>query len=155
MMKQIPRLTAGLVFSFAALAGSTTLMTDPLTSLPLHPATDTRLHLGNAPTRLPASQICKSTMQSDLYSLFDVKVSATLAWYGTRLSGFHKTHSYSGGRSHDTFYNSDGTLLVSLTGEPGKDGEDTDGYAVIYLRFQPGLSEKTILGMNQQKFVCN
>jgi len=154
-MKRISRLTAGLVFSFAALAGSVTLTTDPLTNLPLDPATDSRLHLGNAPRRLPASQVCKSKMQSDLYSLFDVKMSATLAWYGTRLSGFHRTHAYAAGRSQDTFYNADGTLIVSVVGEPGKDGEDKDGSTVIYARLQPGLSEKTILGMNQQKIVCN
>lgn len=43
----------GLVLSaFAA-----TLTTDPLTGLPLYPATDSRLHLGNDPTKIPDSQI--------------------------------------------------------------------------------------------------
>jgi hypothetical protein len=53
------------------------------------------------------------------------------------------------------FYSADGTLIVSITGERGKDGDDTDAYSVSYLRFQPGLSEKTIPGMNQQRIVCN
>jgi hypothetical protein len=154
-MKRTPRLAAGLIFSFATLAGSATLTTDPLTNLPLDPATESSLHLGNEPTRLPDSQICKSKMQTDFYSLFDVKVSVTLAWYASHLPGFRKTHGYAAGRSQDTFYNADGTIIVSVTGEPGRDGEDEDGYSVLYARFQPGLSEKTIQGMNQQKIVCN
>jgi hypothetical protein len=154
-MRQKSKLAAGLVFSFAALAFSATLMTDPLTNLPLDPATESRLHLGNEPTRIPDSQVCKSKMQADFYSLFNVKVGATLSWYASRLSNFRKTHAYAAGRSQDTFFNADGTLIVSVTGEPGIDGEDTDGYSVLYARFQPGLSEKTILGMNQQKIVCN
>ena len=59
------------------------------------------------------------------------------------------------GRSQDLFYNADGTIAVSITGEPGKDGEDTDTYAVSYTRFQPGLPAKTMIGMIQQKIVCN
>jgi hypothetical protein len=94
-------------------------------------------------------------MQSDFYALFDGKVSATIAWYGAHLSGFHKAHAYADGRPHDMFYSADGTLIVSITGERGKDGDDTDAYSVSYLRFQPGLSEKTIPGMNQQRIVCN
>jgi hypothetical protein len=154
-MKQITKLAATLVFGFAALASGTTLTTDPLTSLPLIPSTDSRLHLGNAPTRLPDSQICRSKMQTDFYALFDGKVSETVAWYGAHLSGFHKTHAYAAGRSQDTFYSADGSLIVSVTGDPGKDGEDADAYSVAYLRLQPGLSEKTIVGINQQKIVCN
>jgi hypothetical protein len=154
-MKHISKLTATLVFSFSALAGSATLTTDPLTNLPLIPSTDSRLHLGNAPNRLPDTQVCRSKMQADFYPLFDGKVSATIAWYGAHLSGFHKTHAYAAGRSRDTFYSADGTLSVSVTGERGKDGEDTNAFSVSYLRFQPGISEKTILGMNQQGIVCN
>jgi hypothetical protein len=54
-----------------------------------------------------------------------------------------------------TFYNSDGTLLVSITGNPGMDGVDTGSYAVVYGRFQPGIKEKSILSMNQQTVNCN
>lgn len=154
-MKRISKLAATLIFSFSALAGSTTLTTDPLTNLPLIPSTDSRLHLGNAPTTLPDHQFCKSKMQSDFYPLMDGKVSATIAWYGTHLSGFRKSHAYTDGRSRDTFYSADGTLIVSITGDPGKAGEDTDAYSVSYLKFQPGLSEKTILSMNQQNILCN
>jgi hypothetical protein len=85
---------------------------------------------------------------------FDTKVDAVLAWYAPRLSGFRKTHGYAAGRSQDTFYNADGTVIVSVTGEPGKEGENTNAYSVLYAKFQPGLSEKTIVEMNIQKVTC-
>ena len=45
-------------------------------------------------------------------------------------------------------------LVVSVTGSPGKDGENTDAYSVVYARFQPGLSERAVITLNQQKDVC-
>jgi hypothetical protein len=138
----------------AAHSGAKLLTTDPLTGLPLYPATDSRLHLGNEPTRLPDSTICKSQMQADFYSVFDSKVDVTLAWYAAHLHDFKKTHAYAAGRSQDTFYKSDGTIVVSVTGSEGKDGENTDTYSVLYARLQPGLAEKTIMGLNQQKVAC-
>ena len=62
---------AMLIFSFvfAARGGTKLLTTDPLTGLLLHPATDSRLHLGNEPTQLPESQVCKGKMQVDFYSV--------------------------------------------------------------------------------------
>jgi hypothetical protein len=154
-MKQISKLSAAFILSFATLAGSKTLTTDPLTDLPLYPATDSRLHLGNTPTKLPDHPFCKSTMQTDFYSIFDSDTSTTIAWYESHLPGFHKTHAFASQRAQDTFYNSDGTLIVSITGNPGKDGVDTGSYAVVYARFQPGIPEKAILSMNQQRVVCN
>ena len=130
------------------------LTEDPLTGLPLYPATDSRLHLGNEPTVLPPSTVCASKMQTDFYSIFESKVSVTLAWYDSRLTGFKKTHAYAANRSQDTFYKPDGTLIVSITGSPGKDGEDTDAFSVLYARLQPGLSPNSIVGLNQQKLSC-
>ncbi|MFZ0295381.1 MAG: hypothetical protein WAL52_17350 [Candidatus Sulfotelmatobacter sp.] len=143
-----------LSFVFTAWGGTKLLTSDPLTGLPLHPATDSRLHLGNEPTRLPQSQVCKSKMQVDFYSVFDTKVNATLAWYDAHLPGFKKTHAYTANRSQDTYYKTDGTLIVSVTGSPGKEGENTDTYSVLYARLQPGLPEKTIVGLNEQSVVC-
>jgi hypothetical protein len=145
-----------LVLSFALLArgGTKLLTTDPLTGLPVYPATDSRLHLGNDPIRLPSSSVCKSKMQADFYSVYDSKVDATLAWYDTHLPGFKKTHAYAANRSQDTFYGDDGTIAVSVTGSASKEGENTDTYSVVYARFQPGLSEKTIISLNQQKVIC-
>ena len=145
-----------LVYSvtLAARAGTKLLTADPLTGLPLYPATDSRLHLGNEPTRLPESNLCKSKMQATFYSVYDSKVDTTLTWYGAHLPGFKKTHAYAANRSQDSFYNADGTMMVSVTGSVGKAGENTDTYSVVYSRVQPGLSEKTMVSVNQQKVVC-
>jgi hypothetical protein len=149
-------LAVTLSLSFALTAsGSVKLLTaDPLTGLPLYPATDSRLHLGNEPTRLPDSNVCKSKMQADFYSVYDSKVDATLGWYASHLPGFKKTHAYAASRTQDTFYTADGTVAVSVTGSAGRAGENTDTYSVVYSRFQPGLPEKEIIGLNQQKVVC-
>jgi hypothetical protein len=85
----------------------------------------------------------------------DSKASVTLSWYASHLAGFHKTHGYADGRSQDTFYSADGMTLVSVTGEPGKNSEDTDTYSVLYTRVQQRLSEKTIIGINQHNIVRN
>jgi hypothetical protein len=149
-------LVATLIFSFVftAMAGPKLLTTDPLTGLPLHPATDSRLHLGNEPTQLPESQVCKSKMEVDFYPVYDSKLNATVAWYDAHLPGFKKTHAYTANRSQDTYYKTDGTILVSVTGSAGKDGENTDTYSVLYARLQPGLPEKTIVSLNRQSVVC-
>jgi hypothetical protein len=149
-------LAIALVFCFAVIAGGNTklLTADPLTNLPLYPATDSRLHLGNEPTRLPESNVCGSKMQADFYSVYESKVNATLVWYGAHLPGFKKTHAYAANRSQDTFYNSERTLAVSVTGSSGKTDENTETYSVVYSRFQPALPEKAIIGLNQQKVIC-
>jgi hypothetical protein len=145
-----------LVSCFVVIAGGNTklLTADPLTNLPLYPATDSRLHLGNEPTRLPQSTLCGSKMQADFYSVYDSNVGATLVWYGIHLSGFKKTHTYAANRSQDTFYNPEGTLAVSVTGTSGQAEENTETYSVVYSRFQPALPEKSIIGLNQQKVIC-
>jgi hypothetical protein len=153
-MKVALMTVVALVLGLAILTHAATLTRDPLTGLPLYPATDSRLHLGNEPTRLPESNVCQSKMQTDFYSVFDSKVDVTVAWYTAHLKGFRRTHAYAANRSQDTFYKPDGTILVSVTGDPGKAGENTNTYSVLYARLQPGISEKTIISLNQQKIVC-
>jgi hypothetical protein len=155
-MKRSIFLATVFVLASGLIVGSTAklLTTDPLTGLPLYPATDSRLHLGNEPTRLPESNVCGIKMQADFYAVYDSKVDATLGWYGAHLSGFKKTHAYAANRSQDTFYNSEHTLAVSVTGSSGQPDENTETYSVLYSRFQPALSEKAIIGLNQQKVVC-
>src|ERR1700690_4317743 len=97
-------LTVIFSLSFALSAGAATLTTDPLTGLPLDPATDSH-HLGNEPSKMPDSQICKSKTQGDSYTDIGSKVDVTVAWYAAHLAGFHKTHAYAAGRSQDAFYN--------------------------------------------------
>jgi hypothetical protein len=126
-----------LSFVFFARGGTKLVTSDPLTGLPVYPATDSRLHLGNEPVRLPSSSVCKSKMQADFYSVYDSKVDATLAWYDAHLTGFKKTHAYAANRSQDTFYNANGTITVSVTGSSSKEGENTDTYSVVYAHFQP------------------
>ena len=68
-MKPSIILAIALVFCSVVIAGggNTKLLTaDPLTNLPLYSATDSRLHLGNEPTRLPESNVCGSKMQDRL-----------------------------------------------------------------------------------------
>ncbi|MGA9355825.1 MAG: hypothetical protein WBV46_19210 [Terriglobales bacterium] len=147
--------TVFVLCSALILSGSTKPLTmDPLTGLPLYPATDSRLHLGNDPTQLPESTVCGSTVQADFYSVYDSKVDATLVWYAIHLPGFKRTHAYAAKRSQDTFYKSDGTLAVSVTGSSAKADENTETYSVVYSRFRPALPEKAIIGLNQQQVIC-
>jgi hypothetical protein len=48
------------------------LGSDPLTGLPLIPATDPGKNLGNAPNSLPNGQLCKSKMQGNFYMLYNI-----------------------------------------------------------------------------------
>jgi hypothetical protein len=149
-----------LLFGFALLgltlsapAGNKTLTIDPLTGLPIVSSPD-RLHLGNEPTVLPVTKICKSDAKMNFYSPNDIKVNATVAWYAAQLTGFKKTHGSHDNRSQDTFYKPDGTMIVSITGERGTDVQDGDVHGIVYGKFEPALAEKTILGMNTQNIVC-
>ncbi len=142
------------ILCFSAFASAAMLTSDPLTGLPVPPTTKAPFG-GNEPTKMPDGKICNSNLQANFYTVFNSKVSVTVNWYASRLPGFHKTHGFASGRSQDTFYSADGTTVVSVTGEPGKDGEDTNTYAVSYTRFQPGLSAKTIIGLNQHNIACN
>ena len=81
-------------------------------------------------------------------------MDAVVAWYAAHLSGLHKAHAYADGRSQDSFYNDAGTMVVLVTGDPGKDGENKDAFAVVYYRYQPGLSAKSIISVTQQKITC-
>jgi hypothetical protein len=93
-------------------------------------------------------------MQTDFYSVYDAKVDATLAWCVAHLQGFKQTHSYADGRSQDAFYKPDGTVLVSVTGNRAKEGENAPTYSISYQKFTPGLAEKTIVAMKDRKVVC-
>jgi hypothetical protein len=129
------------------------LTSDPLTRLPLDPATNSRLNLGNAPTAMQPSKVCKSDMQANFYNVYE-SINEANAWYKTHLKDFKHVHGYSNNRSRDAYYNSSGTVVVGVTGEPGKERENVDTHAVVYYTFQPGLSEKTILAMVSENVVC-
>jgi hypothetical protein len=142
-----------LVIAAVTGAANKTLTEDPLTGLPVVPSPD-RLHLGNEPVVLPETQVCKSKALMNFYRPNGIQVNSTVTWYASRLQGFKKTHAWANSRTQDTFYKSDGTAIVSITGDPGPDGQDAEVYGIVYGKFTPGISEKTIVGMNMQKIVC-
>ncbi|MGA9811565.1 MAG: hypothetical protein WBQ64_02240 [Terriglobales bacterium] len=151
-----------LVLALVNAAGQAKVLTsDPLTGLPLIPATVVVENAGNGPVTMPDGRVCKSKMQGNFYSLYNyfskhnIKVSEVIAWYSSHLSGFNKVSGHESGRSQTAFYNSDRTILIIVTGNPGAAGEDTDAYSVTYERYQPGLSEKTVTSLTQGKIICN
>ncbi|HEX4486952.1 MAG TPA: hypothetical protein VH088_11825 [Terriglobales bacterium] len=138
----------------AGICLAATLTKDPLTGLPLDPATDP-VHFGNAPQVLPEFQLCKSKVQMDFYSNVNSKQDAIVAWYAAHLQGFHQNHSYIDKRSMDMFYNDAGTVVVSVVSVPGKEGEKVDTHAITYYAFQPGLSAAAIKSFGQHETKCN
>ena len=153
---KISAIVAAILFlSLANAAGQAKKLTnDPLTGLPLSPATYGGPFQGNDPDKMPDGQVCRSKMQGNSYDLLKIKIDAATEWYSSHLSGFKKVQGYESGRSQTAFYNSDGTVVIFLTGQRGEQGENTAAYSVAYERYQPGISEKTIIGLTQGKFVC-
>jgi hypothetical protein len=131
-----------------------TLTNDPLTGLPLISASEPRKGMGNEPDKMPDGQVCRSSMKGEFYMLSNIKTNEAAAWYASHLSGFKKVQGYESGRAQIVFSNSDGTILIVLTGDKGAQGENADAYSVAYERNQPGLSEKTVTGSAQGKIVC-
>ncbi len=152
-MKPLRTVMTILSLGLALSAGNVLLTTDALTGLPIDPASDSRFHLGNAPTKIPDYQICSSKMQANSYSVYDT-VEPTVAWYAAHLKGFHQTHAYFDKRSHNTFYNDAGTLAVIVMGEIGPEGQNVNTYSVTYYRLQPGLSPKALASFGQHNTVC-
>jgi len=134
--------------------GAGTLSADPLTKLPL-PAGPGSLQVTGDAMSVPDVPVCKSKGQMNFYAGVSGKVDAAIAWYSAHLQGFQHVHGYGFGRSQDTFYNAPGTLIVSITGKPAAEGQNTDVYSITYGTIQPGVSSKVIGGMNSQKVVCS
>ena len=154
-MKNILLVTTMLTLCLAHAAGQTkTLTNDPLTGLPLTPATDGGKYVGNQPDKMPAGQVCKSKMQGNFYTLYSIKMDAVTAWYASHLAGFTEVQGYEGGRTQIAFYKPDGTIVIFLTAVRGAPGENADGYAVAYERYEPVISDKTITSLTRGKIVC-
>src|SRR6185437_13098373 len=148
-MKTICLLAAVFALTLANAEGQAKVLTnDPLTGLPLIPATVVVENAGNKPVKMPDGGVCKSKMQGNFYSLYNyfskhnIKLGEVIAWYSSHLSGFKDVSGYESRRSQTAFYNSDRTILIIVTGNPGAAGEDTYAYSVAYERYQPGISEK-------------
>jgi hypothetical protein len=143
-----------LAIVFGVRAGSADgVATDELTKLPL-PTAGASLLLYDNPNKIDDVPVCKSKSTMNFYSGRSGTVSAAVNWYASHLPGFRHVHGIGSGRSQDTFYNASGTLIVGITGEPGKEGQDTKVYSVIYGTIQPGVADRVIAGMNIQKVVC-
>jgi hypothetical protein len=137
----------------SAVSGGKTLTNDPLTGLPIPPSED-KFNLGNEPTVLDATQMCKSTMKSDFYSPNGLKMNATAAWFESKLPEFKKVAGWHNNRTSVVFYKSDGTVNVSLTGTPGAQGQDTDVHGIVYATFSPALSTKAFAGFVTGNIDC-
>ena len=127
--------------------------TDSLTHLPLPDAASTLILAGD-PMPLPNVPVCKSTATMNFYTATSGRVDAAIAWYTGNLKGFKHVRGYGSGRSQDTFYSSDGTVIISITGTPAPQGQNSDVYSIIYGAIKPGASEKAIAAMNVQKVDC-
>lgn len=70
-MKAICLCAAVFALSLANAAGQAKVLTnDPLTGLPLIPASVLIRNAGNEPVKMPDGQVCKSKMQGNFYSLY-------------------------------------------------------------------------------------
>jgi hypothetical protein len=153
MQRQVSIVTitalAGMVTALANAAGGQ----DALTGLPL-PDAASGMKIVPPAMDMPATSICRSAMKTVFYSVSGFRTSTAIAWYGAHLQGFKHLHGYGADRTQDIFLSADGRLYVAITGSPGRDGADTDAYAISYATFTPAVSEKGLLGMLTQRGGC-
>ena len=127
---------------------------DPLTGLVLIPNTSSGKYLGNEPTEMPTGTVCKSTMHGNFYSLYSITMDDAASWYASHLSGFKKVQGYESHRMQIAFYNADGTIVIFVTSERGPESGSAKAYSVAYQRYQPGITEKTIVALTKGNIVC-
>jgi hypothetical protein len=133
-------LACAAIFTFGVNAGG--LTSDPLTNLPLCPGvTD--------PDPLPKATVCKSQTNRDFSIVRGNRVDTVADWYSKHLNGFKKYHPVMDGRTKGTFFNSDGTQEVTVTGTPNS----PDVCSISYGRFEPGLSVSQMATFNTGKRV--
>ncbi len=158
-MKTLLLLTASLFVCTSIASGQAKILTsDPLTGLPLIPPSDSAKKFGNEPVKMPDTEVCKSRMQGDFYKLYDyfakdnIKLTDALAWHTSHLSGFKKIETSN--HSRTIFYKPDGTIVVIVSSQSGTADGVAKVSSVAYERYQPGISEKTIVSMTQKQMVC-
>ena len=132
-----------LLISAACILAGAASTNDAVTGLPVYPGvTD--------PDPLPKARVSRKAMQGEFYMVMAQKVDVVVDWYARHLAGFKKYHAMTDHRSQDTFFNSDGTQEVTVTGSPNS----TEVFSISYGRFQPGLSEPERASFNTGKQVC-
>lgn len=148
-----------LLIPSSTVSGQAILTNDSLTGLPLLPPTEAAKKVGNEPAKMPDGTVCNSKMKGNFYKLYDyfskdnINLTDAVAWYSLHLSGFKKVEA--GNHSQTIFYNSDRTLLVILTSESSATGGAAKARSVAYERYQPGISEQTVISLSQKRIVCN
>lgn len=156
-MKIIVVLT--LLILSSTVLGQAILTNDPLTELPLLPPTDATKRVGNQPAKMPDGTVCDSKVKGNFYKLYDyfskdnITFTDAEEWYSSHLSGFKKLEASN--HLQTIFYNSDRSLLVILTSESSARGGAAMARGVAYERYQPGISEKTVINLTQKRIVCN
>ena len=69
---------------------------------------------------MPCAAVCKSRVQAEFHSLFNIKVDAVVAWYSSHLSGYKKISGHEANSSQTAFYSADGMIVIIVTGDVGK-----------------------------------
>ncbi len=141
-----------LLLTSTAVHAAPMLTADPLTQLPLIPATAGMP--GNHPQALDPSMICQSKMQANTYSVVKANLASTTAWYTEHLSGLKHVHVYSAPSTKEGYYNADGSVFVIVLGAPGAEHANVDTYSVTYYTFSPGLPDKVLLNILHDKVEC-
>jgi hypothetical protein len=131
---------------FATTAGAAHLTQDPLTHLQLPAFTDKSI-LGNAPVEMPSAKICKSQYRGEYYSLSDSTLESVVAWYVGSLKGFR--HIQSADHSTHMFADAQRSIIVIVMGKAGGNAN-----SVAYEKYEPGLSEKALLGFVNKAVDC-
>ncbi len=142
--------------AFAFLASSTfgqgkAQGADPVTHLPLFPG-------AGGPANgdpLPPGRVCRSGMKGTFYTLNNPKVTDVVSWYAAHLSGFRKAAGTESKRAQVAFYNSDGTILVIVTGALDSTPESGEAFSVAYEQYSPGISAKTAASVTTGHILCN
>jgi hypothetical protein len=120
--------TIAALFAISTAAHAADSGTDPVNGLPLLP----EMHPANDPINLT---ICSKPGQGNQY-FSNKTVAENIAWYKTHLSGYSLYHAFWDNRSQDTFWSSDGTKGVNITGTPKSDRT----FSVMYLQMKGGLT---------------
>jgi hypothetical protein len=129
----------------AATASAAHLTQDPLTQLPLPAITEGIV--GNDPTEMPPATICKSRYRGNFYSLNNATLESAVAWYVGTLKGFR--HIQSADHSTHVFSDTQRSIIVIVMGKTGGNAA-----SVAYEKYEPGLSEKTLLGIVKNSVDC-
>ena len=149
--------TAGALISAAASAfnpgdkAARAAATDPVTGLPVYPGFYT-------PDMLPDAAVCGKavTMSFTAATLTmtlrtgEVGSAAVIAWYKSKLPAARHFHAVDGTRSQDTFFASDGSKQLTITGKPNS----ATVYSISFGAFHPALSASEMASFNTGKQIC-